>query len=169
MKWPEGLDELASRPAERQALLARLAPQVSPQDYQLIAALCEVWATVGSKANLSKLQLFLGHTTEKTDRVCPPPPPSATPAPAPPDLTTSPPKGHGRCPARRYTGARWTHVNHPSLRPGARCPKCQKGKVRAQRRRGLVLRISAAPPICAHAWSLERLRCDTCGELFTAP
>jgi len=55
------------------------------------------------------------------------------------------------------------------LKAGQRCPQCQKGTLRAQRKRGVVLRIQASPPISATGWSLEKLRCDTCGELFTAP
>jgi len=33
----------------------------------------------------------------------------------------------------------------------------------------VVLRICGSPPISATGWRLEKLRCDTCGELFTAP
>jgi len=34
---------------------------------------------------------------------------------------------------------------------------------------GFVLRIVGSPPIAAIGYAMERLRCDTCGEVFTAP
>jgi hypothetical protein len=149
--------------AQREEFLGRVRVQVSPEDYRRIETLCRLVATLGQD-NLSKLRHWLfGRKTETTDRVCPPVEPA--PAPAPKPL----PNGHGRHGAAQYTGARWIQVSHPLLRLGQRCPKCDKGSLRAQRRRGVVLRISGSPPISATGWSLEKLRCDTCGEVFTAP
>jgi transposase len=159
----EPLEELIWDSEHRAAFLERTRLQVSAEDYRQIQALCELALTLG-KDNLGKLRhLLFGPKTETTSRVCPVELPEPAPAPKPAA------KGHGRCRAADYTGARWAQVSHPSLRQGQCCPQCQKGRLRTQRRRGVVLRIKGAPPISATAWSLEKLRCDTCGEVFTAP
>ena len=161
MNGAEPWEALLLSPAQRDAFLERMRRQVSPEDYRHIEGLCQLALTIGQD-NLSKLRhLLFGRKTETTERVCAVPPPEPAPKP--------PPKGHGRCAARQYTGARWHQVSHPSLRPGQRCPQCQKGALRLQRRRGVVLRITGSPPISATGWSLEKLRCDTCGVVFTAP
>jgi transposase len=41
--------------------------------------------------------------------------------------------------------------------------------LRAQASPAIILRIEGSPPISATGYKLERLRCDTCGEVFTAP
>jgi len=163
MNWSERLEELVLSQEQLDAFLERMRVQVGPEDYRHIESLCQLALTIGQD-NLSKLQhLLFGRKTETTDRVCPVVEPAPAVAPKPPR------KGHGRCGAGHYTGARWIQVNHPSLRQGQRCPQCQKGLLRTQRRRGVLLRIQGSPPISATAWSLEKLRCDTCGEVFTAP
>lgn len=160
MNWSD-LEELVMSPEQRDAFLARMRVQVDREDYRRIETFCQLATTLG-KDNLSKLRhLLFGRKTETTDRVCAI---ASAPEPAP----KSPPKGHGRCGARHYTGARWIEVRHPSLQQGQRCPQCQQGSLR-QRARGVVLRIQGCPPISATGWNLEKLRCDTCGEVFTAP
>src|SRR5438445_7021350 len=174
MKPAKHLDELVMTPQEREEFLARLKPVLSPEDFHRVELLCELPVLIG-KDNLSKLQdRLFGRKTEKTEKVCPRPEEAApakdsAPEPADHQPDKPPPKGHGRCPARRYTGALWTTVSHPNLRPGQRCPQCQKGTLRPQRRRGVILYIRGSPPISATGWWLEKLRCDTCGEVFTAP
>lgn len=155
------LEELVLSPEQRVAFLERVRVGVSAEDYRHIESLCQLAATIG-RDNLSKLRhLLFGRKTETTDRVCP----VVAPASAP----KLRPKGHGRCAAAGYTGARWIDVHHPSLHQAQRCPHCQKGCLRAQPRRGVLLRITGSPPISATGWSLEKLRCDTCGDVFTAP
>ena len=60
-------------------------------------------------------------------------------------------------------------VAHPQLQSGARCPHCPHGTVREQKSPAIVLRIVGAPPISATGYRMARWRCDTCGEVFTAP
>jgi transposase len=163
MKGLGPIQELLLNQEQRDGFLERMRRQVSPEDYRHIEGLCQLALTLGTD-NLSKLQhLLFGPKTETTNRICAGTPPA--PKPAPPTA----PKGHGRCGARHYTGARWIEVSHPSLQKDQRCPQCHKGILRTQRRRGVVLRIKGAPPISATGWSLEKLRCDTCGDVFTAP
>lgn len=157
--------------AERAAFLERVRPAVGAQDYRLIQgmsyALPELIQLIEQDPmTLRKLRLLLfGPKTEKTDHVCPPPAaPASPPAGAKPKT-----KGHGRTKARDYTGARWVQVPHPQLQAGTHCPLCPQGTVREQKSPALVLRIVGAPPISATGYRMERLRCDTCGAVFTAP
>jgi transposase len=158
--------------AERAAFLERVRPVVSAEDYRLIEgmshALPELLDRIAQDPHLTlrKLRhLLFGPKTEKIQRVCPPatPPAPATPTPKPKR------KGHGRTKARDYTGARWVPVSHPNLKSGDRCPRCPQGTLRAQKSPGIILRIVGSPPISATGYRLERLRCDTCGAVFTAP
>jgi transposase len=84
------------------------------------------------------------------------PPPGKGPAP-----------GHGRLPAEAYSGARLCTCGHPRHSPGDRCPRCG-GTLRAQKP-SVEIRITGAPPLTAVRYELERLRCDTCGWVTTAP
>ena len=52
---------------------------------------------------------------------------------------------------------------------GEVCPGCAKGKLRPLRAPGLLLRIVAAPPVSATLFELEKLRCDLCGQVQSAP
>jgi transposase len=167
MNWSDRLQELVLPQEQREAFLDRMRVQVSPEDYRRIEGFCQLAATLGQD-NLSKLRhLLFGRKTETTDRICPVV--ESVVEPVAPAAPKPPPKGHGRHGAHQYTGARWIQVSHPALQKGQRCSQCQKGSLRAQRRRGVVLRIKGSPPISATGWSLEKLRCDTCGEVFTAP
>ena len=155
--------------AERAGFLARVRGGVSPEDFCTIEAMSyalpQIVASIEQeRMTMRKLRhLLFGAKTEQTDRVCPPAAPLLPPPPTPRR------KGHGRRKATDYTGARWVHVAHPTLPPGARCPACAKGIVRAQSTRAIVLRIVGSPPMAATGYTLERLRCDTCGAVFTAP
>jgi hypothetical protein len=76
-------------------------------------------------------------------------------------------KGHGRNGADAYTGAGRVSVPHPDLKGGDRCPDCGRGTLR-----GLdpspVVHVSAQAPITATIYECERLRCTTCGKVFSA-
>jgi transposase len=154
---------------QRDAFLARVRAGVSPEDYRIIEAMSEALPQIVAmveqdRMTMQKLRhLLFGAKTEQLERVCPPAA-LKSPPPAP-----SRRKGHGRIKARDYTGARWVQVSHPGLKAGQRCPDCQQGTLRAQQRPAIILRIEASPPIAVTAYELERVRCDTCGAVFTAP
>jgi transposase len=78
-------------------------------------------------------------------------------------------RGHGRNGARTYTGAQKIEVAHESLVSGGRCPVsgCD-GKVYCCREPGVIVRIRGQAPLAATTWQLEKLRCNLCGEVFTA-
>jgi transposase len=78
------------------------------------------------------------------------------------------PKGHGRNGALSYTGATKIKISHEFLRPGDRCPKCQKGKVYASVAPHRLVRIVGQAPLGAKVYEMESLRCNLCLEIFTA-
>jgi transposase len=78
------------------------------------------------------------------------------------------PPGHGRNGAGAYRGAHRVQVRHASLSAGAQCPGCDSGKVYPLSDPGVLVRIKGQAPIDATVWELEKLRCNLCGEVFTA-
>ena len=102
-------------------------------------------------------------TTEKTKNVLEQ---SAAPAP---ENEPEPAKGHGRNGASSYTGAQKVAVPHPQLHAGDPCPGCEKGKVYPQKEPRTLVRIVGQAPLAATVYELDRLRCNLCGEVFTAP
>ncbi len=78
------------------------------------------------------------------------------------------PKGHGRNGAESFTGAKRICVEHASLKPGQRCPKCDKGKIYRIKEPAVVVRITGQAPLQATVYEMERWRCNLCGEVFTA-
>jgi len=101
-------------------------------------------------------------STEKTSAVLPP-----TDPPTP--QTEEKPKGHGRNGASSYTGAKKVAVPHPTMKPGEPCPGCLKGKVYPQKEPRTLVRVAGQAPLAATVYALDRLRCNLCGEVFTAP
>jgi hypothetical protein len=77
-------------------------------------------------------------------------------------------KGHGRNGSQDYTGAQKISVLHQSLKPGDRCPECEKGKVYAQKIPAYIVRLVGQAPIGATVYELQNLRCNLCLEVFTA-
>ncbi len=112
-------------------------------------------------------------TTEKTDTVLPDQNPDkpaekepAEKEPAAKGKSAKP--GHGRNPGSAFTGAHRVSVAHATLRSGDTCPECQKGKVYRQKNPKTLIRITGRPPLEATAYELEQLRCNGCGQVFTA-
>lgn len=76
--------------------------------------------------------------------------------------------GHGRNGAQTYAGAEKVDIAHPELRHGDRCPECGKGNIYGQKEPKVLVRIVGQAPLAATVYSLERLRCGACGQVFTA-
>jgi len=77
-------------------------------------------------------------------------------------------KGHGRNGADTYTGADKVRVPHESLKPGDACPNCKKGTVYETAEPGRLVRIRGQAPLGATVYELQKLRCNLCGQMFTA-
>ncbi len=136
------------------------------------------------RASLRRLQaLLFGSSSEKTDNVFPTAAPEASvPEAAPgPEASVDPnsarekadekpkAKGHGRNPASCYHGAEQVQVPHPDLSTGDPCPECPKGKVYPLAEPSVLVRVVGMSPLSAKVVSLDRLRCNCCGEVFKAP
>jgi hypothetical protein len=93
------------------------------------------------------------------------PPPSQ---PQAEEATKAGPSGHGRNGAEAFTGARQVKIVHGKLNHGDRCPECGRGHVYEQKEPKVLVRIVGQAPVAATVYSLERLRCNACGQIFTA-
>jgi transposase len=79
-----------------------------------------------------------------------------------------PPAGHGRNAAAAFVGAPRIEIAHPNLKHGDRCPACGQGNVYVQKEPKVLVRIVGQAPLAATVYSLERMRCGACGQVFTA-
>jgi transposase len=77
-------------------------------------------------------------------------------------------KGHGRNGADAYKGAERVTVHHATLCPGDDCPLCHAGNLYKLNVPARLVRLRGQAPILGKIWELDRLRCNTCGEVFTA-
>ena len=77
-------------------------------------------------------------------------------------------QGHGRNGASAYGGARKIRVVHESIKWGDRCALCNKGKVYGLAHPAMLVRIVGQVPLQAAVYELQKLRCNLCGEVFTA-
>lgn len=128
-------------------------------------------------ATLARLRkLLFGSTSEKTADVVDK---SATPEQEAtaaagtggddqPATEHPPAKGHGRNAAEDYVGATRKCVPHETLRTGEKCPACGNGKVYKLAEPKVIVRVSGGQPLQAQVFEIERLRCNLCGEIFTA-
>jgi transposase len=78
------------------------------------------------------------------------------------------PRGHGRHGADAFTGARRVVITHRHLKAGDHCPGCLKGKIYGHQPPARLVRLIGQAPIAATVYELEKLRCNLCGEIFTA-
>ncbi len=77
------------------------------------------------------------------------------------------PKGHGRNGASKYPGAQTIKVPHKLLKPKDPCPKCIKGNVYKYEPKTVVC-LRGSAPVTGTIYQMDRLRCNLCGEIFTA-
>ena len=171
--------ELSTAELERLLERARVEPLLE-EDYQKLKAAVDtleyLTELVADKdTTIRHLRQLLLPTTEKTKAVLEKigiEPAANTPgAPATenePAKTASPRPGHGRNSAAEFTGAHRVEVPHQQLHHGARCPECGKGNVYGQKEAKVLVRVVGQAPLAATVYSLERLRCNGCGQVFTA-
>ena len=104
-------------------------------------------------------------STEKTSAVLPKPVPKPA---APADGEGSSAAGHGRNGTAAFAGATRVTIPHATLQPGNACPECGEGKVYRQKEPATLIRIVGQAPLKATIFEMERLRCNACGQIFTA-
>jgi transposase len=103
--------------------------------------------------------------TEKTSSVFSDP---GSAAPETDRQQRDPSTGHGRNGADAYRGAKKVEVAHPKMAHGDRCPDCARGNIYTQKEPKALVRIVGQAPLAATVYELERLRCNACGQVFTA-
>jgi transposase len=109
-------------------------------------------------------RLLAKRNTEKTSAVLPPDAALA----GKPEAGESAPAGHGRNGAAAFTGANRVSIAHATLHAGDSCPECREGKVYRQKESATLVKFVGHAPLEATVFEMERLRCNACGEVFTA-
>jgi transposase len=150
---------------------------LSAEDHAKLKAAIDTFALVTAQlqtkdASIERLRhMIFGATTESTRNVLGEThsePPAAGSTEEPAVLRPKPP-GHGRNAAAAYTGAHQVTVVHPDLHGGEACPGCTSGKLYPQNEPAKLVRITGVAPLSATVYACDRLRCNLCGEVFTAP
>jgi transposase len=143
-----------------------------------LSFLTEELAARGTTIDRLRRMLF-GASTEKTSRVVGEPAtgdkkgdaeagPSAGDAAGAEGKPKPKAPGHGRNGAASYPGAQKIRVAHATLKHGECCPGCAKGKVYDQSEPAVLLRVHGMAPLSATLYEKDRLRCNLCGEVYTA-
>jgi len=184
---PPTLPRLDLPLAELATLLERARAALGEDGYQKLKAALEtldyLTQLVEDKTTTIRRlrQLLFGASTEKTRHVLPTDGPAGDagepggpggppPAKTPPEtgVAATPRPGHGRHGVDAYAGAQRIAIAHAALKPGDHCPGCLTGKVYAQREPGVLVRVLGRAPLTATVYACERLRCNLCGEVYTA-
>jgi transposase len=76
--------------------------------------------------------------------------------------------GHGQRGHKSWKNAVVVSHAHTTFSAGGPCPKCPDGKLYIFKEPAVWVRIIGQPPLTVEVNQLERLRCNPCGELFTA-
>jgi transposase len=159
----------------QQALARSLDAPLAEADYRKLAAALDTLAHLtqllaAKDTTIRDLrQLLFPASTEKTRNVLPNAGGEAAAAGPPQQEQKKKKPGHGRNAAATYEGARRVQTAHPTLQTGDPCPACEKGKLYRQQEAKVLVRIVGQAPIAATVYEMERLRCNLCGEIFTAP
>ncbi len=165
---------------EVEALIERVKQEsLLKQDYPIVAAVLINYFALdhGAKENahtiLRLVKMVFGPRTEKAKEVLknlspkePSPNPAITAEGKPPREKS---KGHGRNGASSYQGAERLYIPHPCYKSGDPCPLCPTGKLYRFCEPAVVIRITGRAPLGAIGYELEKLRCNLCGKVFTAP
>jgi len=165
---------------EMEQLLERVKTALPDSDFVKIAQIIQAYLTmtqlVGSqKTTLARLrQLLFGASTESLDNILKTLPPETAEAvkaamtgkPQSPAVAA---KGHGRNGAQDYSAAKKVKVPLETVKAGQRCPECKKGKLYDSAAPGLLVRVTGQAPLGVTVYELEKLRCNLCGQIFTAP
>ncbi len=164
---------------ELERILEHARSALSDEEYQRLKAafdtLVYVTQLVENKSTtIARLrQILFGASSEKTTQVL-----KAVREAVEPDVPLSPTddpdsapsrEGHGRNGAQAYAGATKIKVDHPSLKSGELCPECRRGKLYPATTPGVLVRVVGHAPLAATVYEIEKLRCNLCLEVFTAP
>ena len=151
---------------QMEALLARAKRLLPEEDYEIVKGMADTITFLSrsagkNKAHMQKLiAMLFGVINEKTAKVLK--------EKKQKDIKEKEIKGHGRNGASVYSEAQKIEIPHESLKPKDKCPACNKGKVYDMKEPGIIVRITGQAPVSAKVYELQKLRCNLCGEIFTA-
>jgi len=188
MKKPPEVKHLS--PADIESLLLRLeAGTQSPDDVALIRQVFAVMAYITELVARKESQLktllrrLFGFQSERSQQVLKQlkakqeSAPGDSPSEADSEMASNPDrnqkkkkkqKGHGRAGVDAYTGAEQQFIAHPELSPKDACPECLKGRVYEQAQSGVFIGFTGMPAITAKVFRAQKLRCNLCGQMYTA-
>jgi transposase len=158
---------------ELDALIQRVEDgTLTDKDREIIKAMAETISILShamdeKTASIKRLlKMIFGSSTEKTSKVLNNKEKDSSKKTGAQDKPK--PKGHGRNGAESYKGADKVKIQHEVLNPKDKCPKCLKGKLYETKKPKTVVRITGQSPLHATVFEMQRLRCNLCGEVFTA-
>ncbi len=160
---------------ELTAILGKAQAALSAEDSAKLKAAIELIGFLRTEiesktTSIERLKrMIFGPATEKTATVMGKEAASVLTSPPGKPATVATAPGHGRNAASAYTGARRVKIPHPSLCSGAACPGCASGKVYPLAEPATAVRIGGMAPLTACVYERDRLRCNLCGEVYTAP
>ncbi|WP_448383446.1 IS66 family transposase, partial [Desulfosoma sp.] len=171
---PKERKSIAVSRKEFQAFKARVRARgpFEDKDYELIEAMADAIellrdALEDKEASIRRLLRYLfGAPTETKKNLLPKKDAEAeerSPEPR------KPVKGHGRNGVDHFPGASRTVVLHETLKPGDRCPQCQRGNLYELAMPAVTLQLEGRPPVSGTVYECQRLRCSACGAVYTAP
>jgi len=178
MKKPH---QIELTPDELEGLMHRLDNRaLTARDHEIIKAILETFlvlnrAVQDKDGKINKLlRMVFGVKTEKADKVLggltsngeTTTEKTSEKSKDSEDNADDKPNGHGRNGTSAYTSAERITVAYTELKPRDNCPLCN-GKVYSWTS-GTIVRFTGEAPIQAKVWELEKLRCNLCGEVFTA-
>jgi len=176
---PSLLQRIDVRQEEIAAILERTRAVLSDAEHATLSSIVDTVALVQAElqtkdASLERLrQMIFGASTESTRNVLgenqSEPGRARSSATQDPATPRPKPPGHGRNAAAAYTGAEQVAVAHPHLHGGEACPGCTSGKLYPQSEPAKLVRITGMAPLSATVYACDRLRCNLCGEVYTAP
>jgi transposase len=141
---------------------ARQAPLSDPDYEKISTALHALVDALAKPRSTEKSGAVLGKKNEPGGQA------ETGPSAHPDPKSDSKPPGHGRNGADAFESAHKVEIQHPQLQSGDSCPECPNGKVYVQKEPKVLIRIVGQAPIQATVYNLERLRCNLCGQVFTA-
>jgi transposase len=180
--WQGNPERIDLEMSELEAILERVRSSLSPEEYAKLHAAMETLVFLTQELEKKRVsvqrlkQLLFGAATETTRKVmerildeagkegkC-----GDGVGDGKETESRQKAKGHGRNGAEEYVGADKIRVPHESLKPGDACPNCKKGTVYESVEPGHLVRVRGQAPLGATVYELQKLRCNLCGEIFTA-
>ena len=157
-------------PKHLEAMRSRIIDkQLQDEDCPILVNMIDAYGHLAEKLakqeqTIKKYQhMIFDPKGEKSKDILPP-----TDQPADPEPKKEPPAGHGRMKPDDYPDAERHCICHITIQSGQLCPSCKRGKVYRWKQPQVLVRIKGNKLFTPEIYELERLRCNLCGEFFTA-